>query len=267
MTPEDVAAAGAPGNRYPPDAQTVATDDFLLVRWPDWFRAAPTVVRLDAEAPVDEVLDEAAAHARGWEADDLLVWVGLDPPTGLEAALRARGGRLDETVDVFAVDLAAGVPELAVPDDVEVRWQVDADTTRASIEVSRAAFGQGEMPSADQVDALAAEALAELEADRAACAVGYLEGRPAGTGGLTLVDGVARLWGGGVAPDARRRGVYRAVLDRRLRHAHSLGARLALVKGVVSTSGPILRRAGFEVFGQERSYLVPIGGSALTGTP
>jgi hypothetical protein len=44
----------------------------------------------------------------------------------------------------------------------------------------------------------------------------------------------------------------------RLAIARSHGARLALVKGRVETSGPILRRAGFTAYGQERSYLQEI---------
>jgi hypothetical protein len=34
---------------------------------------------------------------------------------------------------------------------------------------------------------------------------------------------------------------------------------MALVKGRIETSGPVLRRAGFEVYGQERIYAVPLG--------
>ncbi len=33
---------------------------------------------------------------------------------------------------------------------------------------------------------------------------------------------------------------------------------MALVKGRVQTSGPILRRAGFGVYGQERSYRIAV---------
>jgi GNAT superfamily N-acetyltransferase len=68
----------------------------------------------------------------------------------------------------------------------------------------------------------------------------------------------ARLWGGGVVPEARGRGAYRAVLDARLRYAVDHGATLALVKGRVETSGPILRRAGFAAYGQERAYLLSL---------
>lgn len=73
-----------------------------------------------------------------------------------------------------------------------------------------------------------------------------------------MVDGVARLYGGATRPQARRQGVYAAVLAERLRIALGWGATLALVKGRVETSGPILRRAGFEVFGREVSYRLEV---------
>jgi hypothetical protein len=57
-----------------------------------------------------------------------------------------------------------------------------------------------------------------------------------------------------VIPEARGRGAYRAVLDARLRYAVDHAATMALVKGRVATSGPVLRRAGFMAYGQERSY-------------
>ena len=73
-----------------------------------------------------------------------------------------------------------------------------------------------------------------------------------------MADGVARLWGGSVVPALRGLGVYRAVLDARLAYAVTNGAVMALVKGKVDTSGPILRRVGFAAFGQEPHYTVPL---------
>jgi GNAT superfamily N-acetyltransferase len=88
--------------------------------------------------------------------------------------------------------------------------------------------------------------------------VAYLDGRPVGTGGLTVADGVGRLWSGSVLEEFRGRGIYRALLSARLAYAVHHGATMALVKGRVETSGPILRRAGFTPHGQERSYRVPL---------
>jgi hypothetical protein len=61
-----------------------------------------------------------------------------------------------------------------------------------------------------------------------------------------------------VVPAARGQGVYRAVLDARLSYAVTHGATIALVKGNVATSGPILRKAGFTSFGQEPIYDIPL---------
>ena len=73
-----------------------------------------------------------------------------------------------------------------------------------------------------------------------------------------MVDGVARLWGGAVVPSVRGKGVYRAVLDARLSYAVAYGATMALVKGKIDTSGPILRRAGFAAYGREPVYDIPL---------
>lgn len=73
-------------------------------------------------------------------------------------------------------------------------------------------------------------------------------------GGCGLVGEVARLWGAGTRTAFRGRGAYRLVLAERLRLAAAQGATLALVKGKVDTSGPILRRAGFAAYGEERAY-------------
>ena len=86
--------------------------------------------------------------------------------------------------------------------------------------------------------------------------VAYRSGVPVGAAGVALVEGVARLWGGSVVPDAQHTGVYRALLARRLQHARDAGRRMALVKGRVETSAPILRRAGFAAYGEERAYRV-----------
>ena len=90
-----------------------------------------------------------------------------------------------------------------------------------------------------------------------------LDGEPVGTGGITIADGVGRLWSGSVLEQHRGRGVYRALLAARLAYAVAHGCTMGLVKGRVETSGPILRRAGFEVYGQER----PTGSRWLTRPP
>ena len=259
MTPDRVAAAAAEWLWYPADATVVHRDDLLVVRWPEYFAAgSPDVLRLGGSGSTATLLDEACEVARGWGEGSLRVWVKLDAPDDLEDLLVARGGQRKETLDVFALDLTGPRPDLGVPDDLEVVWQRDVSSTRQVLEVGMAAFDEGSVPPEDKLRELAAEADADHREGRGGSALARLDGRAVATGGLSLVGEVARLWGGGVVPDARGRGAYRAVLEERLRYAAEQGATMALVKGRVETSGPVLRRAGFAAYGQERSYLLAL---------
>jgi hypothetical protein len=257
--PEDVvAAASRAWNWVPPNATKVETDEYLLLRMPEWFGIGLELMRLDPgpERPAGEVLDEVLERAREFGLPEVNCWVKLHNDPSLHDVFQQRGGVLDETLDVFALDLAGGAPDLEVPGALELRWATDPDTMRDNLRVGAEVFGDS-MPPDDEL-------LAEVERARqdanagSGSVVAYLDGVAVGCGGLSLVDGVARLWGGAVLEEARGRGAYRAVLDARLHRGVECGATMALVKGRVQTSGPILRRAGFEVYGQERSYRVPL---------
>ncbi|MGH3169964.1 MAG: GNAT family N-acetyltransferase [Trebonia sp.] len=141
--------------------------------------------------------------------------------------------------------------------DVELRWVTDIATARDGAGIDVAVFG-GSIPPNDRLAVNAKQGGTSVPAGEGGSAVAYSGGKPVGSGGVTMTDGVARLWGGGVLAAARSQGVYRAVLGARLEYAVAHGATMALVKGRVETSGPILRRAGFAAYGQELIYKVPL---------
>lgn len=256
---EVVAAASAAWLWVPDDAVSVSTEDYLLVRFPDHFAESLVVLRTASAAPalIDEVLGRVA-ELRGLGDRSLTWWVKLDAPEGLEDALVRRGGVPDETIDVLARPLSATDPAAAEsPEGVQLRWAVDTPTAWDGHRVDVDVFG-GSLPPAERVRAQVAVDRAAVESGHGGTVVAYLDGAPVGSGGVSLVDGVARLWGGGVVSGARRRGVYAALLAERLGYGQRSGASLALVKGRIETSGPILRRAGFTAYGQERSYRLPL---------
>ena len=253
---DTVAAASRAWVWVPPNATKVETDEYLLLRMPEWFGIGLELMRLDPERPAGDVVDEVLERAREFGLPEVNCWVKLHNDPSLHEVFQERGGVLDETLDVFALDLTPGAPDLAVPAELELRWATDLDTVRDNLLVGADVFGDS-MPPEDEI-------LAEVERARtdgesgSGSVVAYLDGVPIGCGGISLVDGVARLWGGAVREEARGRGAYRAVLDARLRRGVERGATMALVKGRIQTSGPILRRAGFAAYGEERSYLVPL---------
>ncbi len=170
-------------------------------------------------------------RARAFGLPKLRWEVRLDSPAGLPQELTARGAALEVTIDVLACDLRAGAPALPPASaDVKIRWATDFETSRDGSAVGVTGFG-GTLPPDDRIEANAARDAATVPVGEGGMLVAYVNGVPAGSGGVTIVDGVARLWGGVVVPSARGQGVYRAVLDARLSYAVAHGATMALVEG------------------------------------
>jgi hypothetical protein len=199
-----------------------------------------------------------AVRVRRWGLRGVAWWVSsatLPPDT--EQALCARGGKQIDAVQILARELGGGLPDLDVPADVRVELVTDEGTFRAASMVTVRGWGRKEPTPA----ALARErtgVIRDLASWSSFRVVAMIGRQPASCGGCTLRGEVAQLWGAVTLREYRRRGSYRAVLAERLRLAREHGAALTLVKGRVETSGPILLRAGFADYGQERCYWLPI---------
>jgi len=259
LSADKVIAASNAWVWIPDNASTEATPEYLLVRFPDYFDHPLELLRFNpAEASgaglakaVETVLD----RARQFGLPDLYWWQKLDGPPEVADLLLGRGATVDETLDVLAVDLRQGPPELLPP--VKERWATELATHRDGTQVGVTVFG-GSMPPEERLAEEAKRDGATVKAGDGGMVVAYVDGAPVGSAGIAMADGVARLWGGAVIESARGQGVYRAVLGARLGYGAGRGATMGLVKGRVNTSAPILRQAGFAVYGQETSYRVPL---------
>ncbi len=254
MSPEQVLAEASQWIWFPPEARTVDTDDYLLIAYPDHFSEPTVATRWASDRAPDALIDDvlAAAHDLGRESVNFFELGESTRPADLEQRLRERGAVLTERLAVVALDLTGGVPDLAVPADVEVRRVRDIDDLRATDRIDVAAFGGTH--AGEEALALSASRLHEE-----ARYLALREGVPVGTAGHVVAGDTVRLWGGAVAPDARHTGVYRALLDRRLREGVEAGCTMALVKGRVETSAPVLLRSGFRQYGEVRAYRLARG--------
>ena len=251
------------GMEWSPDgAIEVLTDDYRLIRYPDWaldptFPAAQ-VTRSGTGRGVPEILDEGAARVRRWHLPGVAWWVSsATSPPDTEAVLQARGGKRIDAVRILARELDRGPADLAVPADVSVELVADERTFRAASMITVRGWGRTEPTRA----ALASEftdTVQDLATWSSFRVLASVEGEPAAVGGCTLRGEVAHRWGGVTLREYRRRGANRAVLAERLRLARAHGATLVLVKGRVETSGPILLRAGFAEYDEERCYWLPL---------
>jgi hypothetical protein len=254
LDPDRVLAEAAAWIWYPPEARTLDTDEFLLIAYPEHFSDPTVATRWHSERPADQVIDDVldAAHGLGRESVTFFELGEGTRPRDLEQRLRERGGELTETLAVLALDLTRGVPDLDVPPDLEVCRITGIEELRAADQIDVEVFG-GSLPDEEAL----ARAASRLDDESRYLAL--RGGTPVGSAGLTVAGGTARLWGGAVVPAARHTGGYRGLLDRRLRDAAAAGAELALVKGRVDTSAPVLLRAGFQPYGEVRAYRLARG--------
>jgi hypothetical protein len=88
--------------------------------------------------------------------------------------------------------------------------------------------------------------LLEREAHRFAFFLARVDGEPAGTGSAVIFDRSLHLIGSVVLPPFRSRGVYRALVDARVKLALARSLSLITVHANAISSGPICARLGFE---------------------
>jgi GNAT superfamily N-acetyltransferase len=287
-TAEAVRRAAAEWVWVPPDAEQIVTDDYQLIAYPQYFSEPTQVAWSASERPVDELIDEVAGHVKAWGRDTVYWWVRANTrPADTEAVLRSRGATLAQTVHILAYDLADGLPDLGLPGGlagpafaglplaarpgpdassaaaaglagVRAELVVDEPTLLASDLVNAEVWDEHRTWAAADVAAELAQIGVELAAWSGFRVVVYADGQPAAAGGCGLVGGAARLWGAGARTAFRGRGIYRVLLAARIGLAREHGATLALVKGRVQTSGPILRRAGFAGYGEDRMYRLAV---------
>ncbi|HEY1178843.1 MAG TPA: GNAT family N-acetyltransferase [Phytomonospora sp.] len=234
----------------PYDAETRTSDHATVV-----ISAGTATVNRAEGLPAADLV----AHVRDLVGGDAkIIWPTHEAtePADLPAALEAAGATVAESLDVIAYELAFGLPDLAVPADVEV---VRVDTPDALADVYPVTSAVFDQPPPTQTfrDAEADELRKQVEAGderKIYRYLAYADGVPIGHAGTTLEEEVAKLWGGSVLEDYRGRGAYRALLQARLVEAVAHGGELALVKARTGTSSPILRRAGFTAYGHEVHY-------------
>ena len=148
-TAQRVLDAAAATEFVPEGAIEVRTDDYRLVRHPDWVLGptpgAAQVTWSRTTRPLDRVIDEVAGHVRGWNLPGVAWWVSAaSQPAGTEEALRARGAGLIDAVQVLARELGGDLPRPGLPGDVVAELVRDERTFRAALAVSVQGWGTEE---------------------------------------------------------------------------------------------------------------------------
>jgi GNAT superfamily N-acetyltransferase len=224
-----------------PSYETVVTDDYTYVAGPRnaWV--------LDIREPN---VEWARAESRSRGIPLVEWWVGWSVPPSLATGLLGQGLVPDDEPVLTGMTCATETP--AAP-HIEVRaiqtMEQYLDGMAVDWEVWQLSPDERAQRVAMEVDRFDAEYAAGTAHHWAA----YDEGRAVGFGrGIDMEDGVA-LMGGAVLPEARGRGVYRALVRARWDHAAARGTPLLVVQAG-PMSAPVLDGLGFERHGEIRLF-------------
>jgi hypothetical protein len=245
-TTDLLALAEEPGLWSPPAPHTriVRPPGFTVIARHE--QATVEAIRLEPGA-VAWAVEEARRIARSLGMDGLVWWVGdLSRPADLVESLRAVG------LVPFAEE--PGLTTLTItrapegPTGVDVRRVDDVAAYREAVEVDWEAWGVPRAARAARRAALAAEWEAGVASGRLEYHVALVDGRPAAFSRLVATPAAGLLMGGAVAPWARGRGAYRALVAARWHAAVARGTpRLVTAAGAMSA--PVLERLGFTRIG------------------
>lgn len=209
------------------------------------------------EGDVDAAISEARRLVRE-HGRDVLIWVAGPDHPWLAGALAERGLRNQDSPGFESVENAMALinaPAGEGGEDVEV---VVVDSFEEFAQGTRVELAVFDVPAEGR-----AKMEAELEERFAEYAtagnpyrrwIARLEDQVVGTAGAVRGEVGVNLFGGGVLPQARGRGVYRALVRARWEDAKQRGTP-ALTVQAGRMSRPVLERLGFEFIAPMLTYV------------
>ena len=207
----------------------------------------------DVDAAVAEARELVRAEGKAihvWWVEPAYEWLGPE--------LEQRGLLNEETPGFEAVENAMALvepPSGNTPDDVIVGLVESIDDFAASDHVTVEAFGMGpEGAAAMDADRVKRYAEYTTAGNSALQFIASLDGEIVGTAAAVLGNYGVNLFAAGVLPDARGRGVYRAMIRARWDFAVERGTP-ALTVQAGQMSRPVLESAGFSFIAAARLYV------------
>ena len=165
----------------------------------------------------------------------------FDSPPALKEMLEARGFRPQDQEAFLVLRTSEWRAPSCVPDGIRVEKISDLKRIQDYVTAEKAIWGE---VVAHHMTAY--RSILEADPERLSLYCAYEDGAPVGMGRVTFPPGeFADLNGGAVIPRLRGRGIFTALLDRRIVEARERGYRWIAVDAA-PMSRPILLRKGFQ---------------------
>jgi hypothetical protein len=245
----------------PPSATRVTTDEYELAVTPGSYALTYAYgFHVDDPERADARLDDVRTRIEALGGTGARFQ--LTPrsrPSDLPDRLRRKGYRQVEETEVLVWELHDAEGKLRLPGfptapGLVVREIVSDQEFESFLKLSTEIFGDPP-PSEESRTGFLSEFHRKIREEQHSDRFLVWDGTvPIGRAGMEIAGPVARFWGTGVLTEHRRRGAYGALVRARCESAAGRGAGIALVSARVGTSGPILKRHGFEPVGTVRIF-------------
>jgi GNAT superfamily N-acetyltransferase len=198
---------------------------------------------LGFEGPVVSAdLEKIEQFYNQFDAPSRISLCPLADPSLLEM-LKARGYNLERFFMVLARSLHLSEMPVEIPPGIQIRL-VTPDFSALWLATVARGFSAPQEPDVGTYDILAPN----FYASNAVSYLAYVDGQPAGGGGMYMHAGVVEFGGASTLPAYRGRGVHTALLEARVQAAHQMSCDLGLVLTAPgSHSQRNVQRLGFEV--------------------
>lgn len=236
----------------PPEIEVIDLDGAQLGMGP-WPSAQIVVVVGDGPADVEAAVEAARTHARAHGKATLAWWIAPEHDR-LVPALEAAGLVNDDTPGFESIENAMVLmspPMGAVAEGVELGVVETWERFQESFEVVQTVFGLPEV-SEELLRERYAEYAGDLERGRGVYAA--VDGRMVAHSFAAFGAAGVNLFGGAVLPEARGKGIYRALVRARWDLAVERGTP-ALTVQAGRMSRPILERLGFRFVAAVRVFV------------
>ena len=258
VTPETLERVLFDSVALEPDSVRIDEPDWVQVRTPSSNRPnhnAVIVARIPeakVEAKVREVIAEH--HDRGAR----MRWITgpSSRPSDLSRHLAAAGLELIGATLAMAKSVPEGGPSAADGYGVAglTLRQMTPDNVEDFVDVTMRGWEQDEA-FAEALRHIANRSFAPEVPTRSYIA--DLDGQPVASSHLRLLPGIGYFQGGAVLPQFRKRGIYRALIQRRFEVLRELGLPTAVVWARAFGSGSICGKVGFEMICEGDFYESP----------
>ena len=205
-----------------------------------------SMVRLAPEN-ADGVIERICAHFRSRAHAFAWITSPRSQPTDVAERLQRAGlSHFTGYSGLACTDLAAPIaaPDGAIVEEIDVGSIADLDRVKA------AAFGMP-LAAAHWIDELLLTGVGGRVRAYLARSAGDATWTAFGQSWYAPNAPIVILGGGGVVPEARGRGLFRALVKRRMEDARADGIRAATMQAMDATSAPIMKRLGFS----ERAHM------------